>query len=421
MGINYILKKTETKQHSTNLNLVYQNSTNQQEGETIEGGENSFYNGVAAYTLGYPERALNISLAANVSYNTIAADNNLTLGPTLSIGKQFFDKRLRTNFSSSYNTSFANGEQQNNVYNFRLGSNYAWLEKHNLSLNFLMLFRNSTLNTGRDLTITFGYSYAFDNFKLNLKRGRRLSSDEKEKGRVAKNRENTLRFRYRDISYSGTIPELSEQLTNVYQSSQFADIPQFKKDELSMLLAITKEQKKDEAYKKSALVFLAELYSFSDFQNSYNQALYAAIIRIKGDMRKIDMILENSFVETKVKLDKHALSKNPDDPNATEEQWTEYKRLVSEQEERLQKLVGHRWMENNFSRFNEIEDIKQSNGYLKEFKDVMSIKSYKLYDKTGDLDELELYLENEIIDYYYKKSLGIVNPDNFELKYINKN
>ena len=65
LGLNYIVKKTETKQHSANLNLVYQNSENQQEGETIEGGENQFYNSMAGYTLGYPERALNISLAAN--------------------------------------------------------------------------------------------------------------------------------------------------------------------------------------------------------------------------------------------------------------------------------------------------------------------------------------------------------------------
>jgi len=94
---------------------VYQNSKNLQEDELVEGGENTFYNGTAAYTLGYPEKALNISLAANTSYNTVADNNNLTLGPTLAIGKQFFDKKLRTNLSSSYNTSFSNGEQYQRV------------------------------------------------------------------------------------------------------------------------------------------------------------------------------------------------------------------------------------------------------------------------------------------------------------------
>lgn len=416
LGINYILKKTETKQHTANFNLVYQNSTNQQDGETIEGGENSFYNGTAAYTMGFPERALSISLAANTSYNTIGEDDNLTLGPTLSIGKQFFDKQLRTNFSSSYNTSFTNGEQQNNVYNFRLGSNYVWLQKHNLSLNFMALFRNSALNTNRDLTLTLGYSYAFDNFKLNFKRGKRVPND-----REPRNRENTLSFRYRGVSYSGTIAQLNDQLTNVFQSSQFAHIPQFKKDDLTILLATVKEQKKDDLYKKSALTFLGELYEFGDFAEIYNEALYNVIEKIQGDMRKIDMILENSFVEAKVKHDDHPLKKNPDDPNATEEQWTEFKKLVAEQEDRLQKLVGHRWMEKQFARYNTLAVVEQPIGILEDFKVRMAIKSYVMYDKTGNLAELELYLENEIIDFYYKKSLGIVNLDNFELRYINKN
>ena len=416
LGINYILKKTETKQHSTNLNLVYQNSNNQQEGETIEGGKNSFYNGVAAYTLGYPEQALSISLAANASYNTVAEDNNLTLGPTLAIGKQFFDKQLRTNLSSSYNTSYANGEQQNNVYNFRLGGNYLWLQKHNFSLNFLALFRNSTLNTGRDLTITFGYSYAFDNFKLNIRKGNRYPNE-----RDPRNRMGTLSFRYRNVSYSGTIPELNEQLTNVFQSSQFAAIPPFKKDDLALLLAITKEQKKEADYKENALIFLKELYAYDDFLSTYNNALFSVIKRVKYDMRRIDMILENSFVQTKVNVDKHILKTDPDKKDVSEEEWTTYKELIAEQEERLQKLVGHRWMEQRFKNFNSLEEIENPSGYLKQFVKQTNAEAFKKFEANGDLDALEYYLETEIIDFYYQKSLGIVNPDNFQLKYINKN
>lgn len=417
LGINYILKKTEKQQQSTNFNLVYQKSDNQQEGETIEGGSNAFYNGMAAYTLGYPEKALQISLAANTSYNTIGDENdNLTVGPTLAIGKQFFDKQLRTNLSSSYNTSFANGDQQNSVYNFRLGSNYVWFEKHNLSLNFMALFRNSTLNTGRDLTVTFGYSYAFDNFKLNINRGDRNPNDSS-----GQNGENTLSFRYRNVSYSGTIPELNQQLGNVFESSQFADIPQFKKDDLTLLLATVKEQKKEEEYKENALAFLKELYSYGDFLDTYNEALFEVIQKIKRDMRKIDLILENSFVDTKVKVDKHTLHEKEGTVNATEEQWTEYKKLVAEQEERLQKLVGHRWMEATFKEFTSIEIVQEPTGYLKEFKQWASARSFELFDKTGEVQQLEDYLEKEIIDFYYKKSLGIVSPDNFELRYINKN
>ncbi len=418
LGINYILKKTETKQHTTNLNLVYQNSDSQQEGETIEGGDNAFYNGTAAYTLGYPERALNISLAANTSYNTVAESKNLTLGPTLAIGKQFFDKRLRTNFSSSYNTSFTDGNQQSDVLNFRLGSNYVWLEKHNLSLNFLMLFRNSQLNTGRDLTITFGYSYAFDNFKLNINRGTRMPNETNPKNTIG-----TLSFRYRNVSYSGTIPEVNEQLTNVFQSSQFADIPIFKKDDLTILLATVKEQKKENDYKEKALVFLKELYSFADFQSVYDDALFEVITQIRRDQQKVDFVLEKAFVETKLALDKHPLFNKP------REQYTQedtskaegFEAIRKTHLDRSEKLAGHRWMETKFSQIDQLENVSDANGLLAEFKDNTLEKAFEIYTKTKDLNEMELFLEKRIIDFYYKKSLGVANPDNFELRYINKN
>lgn len=417
LGINYILKKTETRQHSTNLNLVYQNSDNQQQGETIEGGKNSFYNGTAAYTLGFPKEAMNVSLAANTSYNTVGSiDNNLTLGPTLAIGKQFFDKKLRTNFSSSYNTSFTNGEQQNSVYNFRLGGNYLWLQKHNFTLNLLSLFRNTSLANSNDFTATLGYTYTFDNFKLDIWKGNRRSDD-------PRTNETILGFRYRGVSYSGTIPELNEQLYTVFNSSQFSDIPQFKKDELTILLATTTEQKKEDRYKESALIFLEELYEYGDFQEIFDEALYSVIEKIQRDMRLIDLRLERLFVAAKLEVDEHPLTKKSEESYTQADKKTlpEYNALLAEQQDRLEKLVGHRWMEKQFAEYSSIEDIKTLKGYLRDFKKEISVKSYKLYDRTGDLEKLQVYLENKINDFYYRKSLLVVNPDLFELRYINRN
>ncbi|MEJ1222650.1 hypothetical protein [Sediminicola sp. 1XM1-17] len=409
LGINYILKQTETKQHTTNLNLVYQNSNNQQEGETIEGGLSTFYNGMAAYTLGYPKEALSISLAANTSYNTIGVDKNLTLGPTMAVGKQFFDKKLRTNLSSSYNTSFKNGEQQGSVYNFRMGGNYVWLQKHNFSLNVLTLFRNATTANTTDVTITFGYSYTFDNFKLNLDlRGRNANA-------------NTISFRYRNVVYSGTIPNINNQLSTVFGSSQFAAIPTFKKDELVLLLAIVKKQDKDETYKDYALSFLAALYDYGDFQPVYNAALFSTIQKIKRDMRKMDVVLEQLFVDQKLKVDQHPIHNIEITSLEDQELEKAYKILVQDQQIRLERLVGHRWMQQQFSEFVDMEVVAQPTGDLKEFKETMAPRAYKDFDVNADMERLEELLENEIIDFYYKKSLRTVNPETFELKYINKN
>ncbi|NNE76327.1 MAG: hypothetical protein HKN31_04565, partial [Pricia sp.] len=418
LGVNYILKKTETKQHSANVNLVYQNSTNEQEGAAIEGGENSFYNGVAAYTLGYPERALNVSFAGNISYNTGADDNNMTLGPTLAIGKQFLDKKLRTNFSSSYNMDYTNGDQRNKVLNFRLGSNYSILQKHNLGLNFMALFRNSTLNTNRDLTITFGYSYFFDNFKLHVEPGSRSRSLNE-----LSITENTLSFRYRDVSYSGAIYELNEQLTNVYESSRFADVPQFKKDDLKILLATVKEQKKEDRYKENALTFLKELYAFGDFKEVYNNALFNVITKFQDDMRKIDIALEKLFVIKKLEADRHSMNgKEKSEYKAENQVLAErYQALLTEQQTRLEKLVGHRWMENQFAAYDSRQVVERPSGYLKSFKEAMATQAFQQYDSSGDEEALENYLEVQIIDFYYKRSLNVVNPDLFDLKYIDKN
>ncbi|QXP56916.1 hypothetical protein H0I25_03740 [Cellulophaga sp. HaHa_2_95] len=416
LGINYILKKTEQKQHSTNLNLVYQNSNNQQEGETIEGGLSTFYNGTAAYTLGYPQQNLTFSLAGNTSYNITGIDKSLTLGPTLAVGKQFFDKQLRTNLSSSYNTSYSNGEKQTNIYNFRLGSNYLWLQKHNLSLNFLMLFRNTTLNSNRDLTLTFGYSYAFDNFKLQLKKGERNINH-----RLEKTATDLWSFRYRNVSYSGTATEINNQLTTVFESAQFENIPKFKKDDLSLLLAITKKQEKEEAYKENAITFLKELYGYGDFKETYEKALFTVIRKIQIDMRKIDIALERLFVAKKLEVDHHSRHNKSTTDDTVEDQKleTEYQELLEEQKNRLEKLVGHRWMEEKFAAFTTIDVVVEPEGFLREFKKENTLEAYKIYDTNEDLEVLKTYLENEIIDFYFKKSLGIVNPDGFELKYMN--
>ncbi|MBA6315422.1 hypothetical protein [Cellulophaga baltica] len=416
LGINYILKKTEQKQHSTNLNLVYQNSNNQQEGETIEGGLSTFYNGTAAYTLGYPQQNLTFSLAGNTSYNITGIDKSLTLGPTLAVGKQFFDKQLRTNLSSSYNTSYSNGEKQTNIYNFRLGSNYLWLQKHNLSLNFLMLFRNTTLNSNRDFTLTFGYSYAFDNFKLQLKKGERNINH-----RLEKTATDLWSFRYRNVSYSGTATEINNQLTTVFESAQFENIPKFKKDDLSLLLAITKKQEKEEAYKENAITFLKELYGYGDFKETYEKALFTVIRKIQIDMRKIDISLERLFVAKKLEVDQHSRHNKSKADGTVEDQKLEreYQELLEEQKNRLEKLVGHRWMEEKFAAFTTIDVVVEPEGFLREFKKENTLEAYKIYDTNEDLEVLKTYLENEIIDFYFKKSLGIVNPDGFELKYMN--
>ncbi|QLE00394.1 hypothetical protein HX109_02030 [Galbibacter sp. BG1] len=412
LGANYNLLASEEKNKTININMVYQNSINQQQGETVEGGENTFYNGSAAYTIGYIPLGMNVSFAGNASYNTVAVDKSLTWGPTLAVGKMFFDKKLRTNFSSSYNATYSNGDRQGSVYNFRLGGSYVYMEKHNLSLNFLSLFRNNPTQKANDFTATLTYSYTFDNFKLNLNR--------RERDPIYN--EPSVRFRYRDVTYSGTLTEVTDQLNNVRNSSQFDNIPLSEQNELNLLFETVRDQERAEPYKEHAITFLEELYSFNDFLQMYDQLIFQTINKLKRDMRRIDYQLEKGFVGLKVDLDAHPLkgkdlnNLSPEEKALLEDYQLQQKELLARQ----QKMVGHRWMEGEIYTYNSINDVMDPDELLAEFKNKEANKSYKIFMETNDIEKIKLYLELQMIDFYYKKSLEVVDPNDFELKYIEK-
>src|SRR5690606_9495165 len=117
------------------------------------------------YTLSFPETTLSMTAALNATFNKTQDFNSTTLGPTLVVSKQLFDKKIRTSFSSSYNTSYSDGTQQNNILNFRLNAGYQLFESHRFSLSALSLFRDSETNSNNDFTLTFGYNYNFSTGK----------------------------------------------------------------------------------------------------------------------------------------------------------------------------------------------------------------------------------------------------------------
>lgn len=275
LGLNYTLKQTDTQHHRANINLVYQNSNNKQDGKTMENGASEFYNGTVSHSWGYPKKALTIILAANSSYSKSGeTDTGLTLGPTLGLTKQLFDKKLRTSFSASYNTLFANGEQQNQYYNLRLGGNYTWLEKHVFSLNVLSLFRNTPIIDNKDFSATFGYTFSFNGANNKGKRGIANS------GNVPI--ETLYTFRYRDVIYSGTPSELDQQLENLLQQS--GDLPQTKKEELNRFLTTLREHHNKSDYKEIAITFLDGLYHFKDFKKRYEGVFHS---ELKSIMKEV--------------------------------------------------------------------------------------------------------------------------------------
>ncbi|MEM7487277.1 MAG: hypothetical protein AAF348_18870 [Bacteroidota bacterium] len=258
LGVNYNLKQTEKKQQSLNINLLYQQSKNEQEGQEASGGDNTFYNGSVALSLGYPERALVITPSTNVSYNTIGlSENQWILGPTLGITKQFFDKKLRTNFSTSYNATIASETSTRSNFNFRLGGNYAPAENHMVRCNIISLLRNGTGNNQSDVTVTMGYTYSFSNKK------QRKDNRGNPVPRVG---EGQLRFRHQGTVYRGTPLQIGAQLSNLWETKKGNISNVDHREALLELLREANLEEDEEILEIKAIAFLDALAQYTQVE-----------------------------------------------------------------------------------------------------------------------------------------------------------
>ncbi len=424
LNVGYILKDTETQKQNINVGLSFQNATNKQGGQTVENGNSNFYNGNASYTLGYSNTDLNISAAVNVSYNTIGVDNNLTYGPTLSATKKYFDKKLRTTASASYNQSNSNGEKQGEVINIRIGGNYTYLKRHNFNLNVLTQFRNAT-TSGRDFTVTFGYNYTFGKFnpKIKLPKRKRKQKVSKPKRRKKRRGQEILDFRYRDSLYQGTMDDIDIKLERIQNHSRFNYIPEYKKEELIALRLAVADIRKAKDYKPEALVFLKELHKYEDFIAGYNQLVFEMLTELRKDMLRLDYAFEKAFIKAKIAVDNHSMHKRTEEQRkkASSELRNRYKELQQNSETALARLIGHRWTLPIIKSYNTIEKVEHPDAFLKEVMEKEKDNIFRMVDKGEDDQKIKLYMITQIIDFYLKKSLNYTHPDKFDLKYIEKN
>lgn len=160
LNINYILSQKENLQQNMNLNYALADVSNEEDGVVRLGNASTFHNGNLSYTVGFPNKGMNITTALNGTINTIGMDNSSTWGPTLNLNKKFLDNTLNTNFGASHNTSNSN-MANTHVTNFRLNATYVWKEKHHFHLNLIQLFKNLSNGNTQELTLTFGHSYSF--------------------------------------------------------------------------------------------------------------------------------------------------------------------------------------------------------------------------------------------------------------------
>ena len=93
--------------------------------------------------------------------NAITGLINDSFGPTLSLAKAFFDKKLKSQAGATFLQSYLDGDIQSRFINLRLNLGYSLKSKHKLSF-ISTLLNKTTFGESKEDTIEFrgqfGYS-----------------------------------------------------------------------------------------------------------------------------------------------------------------------------------------------------------------------------------------------------------------------
>ncbi|RXM53208.1 MULTISPECIES: hypothetical protein [unclassified Chryseobacterium] len=165
ININYIISSTKEKVQNININYSLNDMVNRENGIVRRGGLSRFHNANVNYSLGFPEKKMNIATSFNYTHTYAASQTSSIWGPAVTVTKAFLkEDKLKTSVGASYNHS-GSSTANINVTNFRLGANYIPWKRHSFDFNFIQMFRktdqaieNPSLN---EMTCTVGYNYSF--------------------------------------------------------------------------------------------------------------------------------------------------------------------------------------------------------------------------------------------------------------------
>jgi len=117
---------------------------------------------------GYNTRVKNTidaGLIFNVCHNVSDTNKTITLGPSITVGKMFFNKKVKTTNMLSYNRTIFNGVLQSENLILRLTAGYVFQKQHNFNISLINALRNNRKTKNRnETTVNFSYNYNF-NFK----------------------------------------------------------------------------------------------------------------------------------------------------------------------------------------------------------------------------------------------------------------
>ncbi|PKH53067.1 hypothetical protein CXF68_15265 [Tenacibaculum sp. Bg11-29] len=378
VSLSYILENSKNRRQNLNTNYSLAVVANAENGIVRLGNGSTFHNFNTSYTLGLPQKKMNITSALNTTYNTIGKENAYTWGPTLAINKKFLKDKLNATFSSSYNQNNSK-INKTSAANLRANANYIYKEKHNFNINAIQLFRMNALKNTQDLTVTLGYNYAFD-----------LSA----KNKIRKTKNSQFSFRYRAYEFKGGLSEITSEIIAIAKQKKFEEIKEIKtikenleKAKQEMLDAELKSKTK---YKSKAIAYLDVIHKNQEFLDTYYSLVFKGLKKLYRDASKIEHIIKQKYTKALTVYN-----------NSTKKEDVRMKRFLQKRKEAyfankftLEKLKGI-----------EAVNIKEANGIIYNFKQKHLGAIFKMLEEGKTNIEVAIYIEIIFAKTYHKESL----------------
>lgn len=409
---NYLIKNDKELKKSVNANFSMQESVNQQQGQTVAGGKSTFYNSAISYVQGYPTKDLNFMGSINNTYSLMETSNSLIIGPTLGVTKLFMERKLNTSFSTSYNTTFSNGDKQNDIFNIRLTGSYLYLQKHSFNLGVISLFGKTVSNRNNDLTATLTYAYSFDKIKLRPT-PKEQKKEEKQLG------ENTLKINFKDYKLEGTREQITQQLKDLQQ--QLQPLPNEEVSKLEHLLTLATLTPDEASFKDKVIDYLEEYQTAAEVVKKYNKLITQAVQKVAQQISSKDESYEKAYTTAISRVNSHKLHVVNPTEITDKVGYNSYLKLVQRSDKAKQKLQAHRFMQTEFLKLStaDAKQLEENEHLLMYNKKEIENVYKKITDRKPDNDII-IQLEQSIIPFYHELALAKGMNVEVELKYIQK-
>ncbi len=385
-NLNWVVSKKKNSTQTINLNYSLASSANEENGIIRVGQANNFHNGNTVYTIGFPQQSLTISSSLNYNYSDIGRDDSNAWGSSLNLNKLFFKNKLNTTFGAAYNNS-NNKNITTGVLNFRASAGTVLAKKHNISLNAVQLFRNTTnLDALSELTVTFNYSYAFDvnKPKISFERARR------------EKKEREFQFKYREHVFRGIHPKVSDEINALIYLDDFKTVRSLKTvvNDLGLLSLNLKENENnsDKKYKKAAISYLDLLYKYKDFSDAYHRISFKSLKKLYAQSVLLDEKVKEDYtrllnlVTAEKQKGNYVLESDEKDLKAREK-----------------KYEAHRWMQEQLVELT-YEDVLNDKGILADFKKKYIDKVFTMIINKKSEKEIEDYFSLKYAQFYHNNA-----------------